>query len=315
MADEVFGQYPSASWKVAGGAELVFPVEAISESGGNRIVPRERPYRDGAKLDDVGSSPVCWSFTCLFTNTIQEGNKTSKPLYPNVLNEMIRSFSNHETGDLVVPTIGKVRARAKTYRRDESYDVRDSAKVTFEFEQDNEDKVDATAFKLPTVRATVVLQAETATFSAESDAAFDPTLADLNEFAAGLEAIASFPSDTLGDIDQQAGAVAAAAERVLNAFTSKSNNPKEKARAMLSDPDGSITQRKLVQLQDTSWRARAEIRANTPPIVRQVFEVPMTIFDVAARLGQDTTKLLALNAGLDPLFIPPGTVVKVFDAP
>lgn len=309
-----FEQYPEASWKVGGKPKLTFPVMKLEESGGNRIVARERPYRDGAKLDDVGSSPKCWTITVTFNNTLKEGNSEQNPLYPKVLNDLIRSFDEHETGDLVLPTVGKIRARAKIYRRTESPEIRDSAEVTLEFEQDNEDKVDATAFKLPTVRATVVLQAEQATFSAESDAAFDPTLADLNEFAAGLEAIASFPSDTLGDIDQQAGIVAAAANRVAAAFTSKSNNPKEKARSMLSDPDASVTQRKLLQLEDTAWRARAELRANTPPIVRQVFEVPLTIFDVAARLNQDVTKLLALNAGLDPLNIPAGTVVKVFDA-
>lgn len=311
---EVFPQYPPGSWKVGSKKEIVFPIETISESGGNRIVARERPYRDGAKLDDVGSSPKCWRFDCTFNNTLKEGNSEGLPLYPDVLNELIRSFDEHETGDLVVPTVGKVRARAKSYTRAESYEQRDSAKVTFEFEHDNEDKVDATAFNLPTVRATVVLQAAATTFSAESDASFDATLADLNEFAAGLEAIASFPSDVLGDLDTQAGIVAAAADRVAKAFTSKSNNPKEKARSMLSDPDGSVTQRKLLQLQDTAWRARAELRDNSPPVVRQVFETAFTIFDVAARLGQDASKLIELNPGLDPLFIPAGTVVRVFDA-
>ncbi len=312
---EVFPQYPPASWKVGSKPELVFPVESIDEDGGNRIVARERPYRDGAKLDDVGSGPKCWSFACTFNNTMKEGNSEAKPLYPDVLNELIRSFDEHETGDLVVPTVGKIRARAKTYKRSESFETRDTAKVTFTFEQDNEDKVDATAFTLPTVRATVVLQAESTTFSAESDAAFDLTLADLNEFAAGLEAIATFPSDVLGDIDTQAGIVVAATNRVLNAFTSKSNNPKEKARSMLSDPDGSVTQRKLVQLQDTAWRARAELRNNMPPVVRQIFDVPFTIFDVASRLGQDAAKLIEINPSLDPLYIPAGTVVRVFDGP
>ncbi len=310
----IFPQYPPASWKVGTKSELVFPVETISESGGNRIVARERPYRDGAKLDDVGSSPKCWSFSCTFNNSVQEGNSSALPLYPNVLNELIRSFDEHETGDLVVPTVGKIRARAKTYRREETSEIRDTAKVTFEFEQDNEDKIDATAFALPTVRATVRTQAEAATFAAESDAAFDLTLADLNEFAAGLEAIANYPSDVLSDVDTQAGIVVAATNRVLKAFTSKSNNPKEKARSMLSDPDGSVTQRKLVELQDTAWRARAELRSNSPPVVRQVFETTFTIFDIAARLGQDADKLMGLNAGLDPFFIPAGTVVRVFDA-
>lgn len=311
--DEVFTQYPSASWTVAG-TTYVFPVEGVSETGGNRLVNRERPYRDGAKVDDVGASPVCWSLSCKFSNTVQEGNSDGAPLYPTVLNNILRSFAKHETGDLVVPTIGKVRARAKSYSRDEKNEERDCAVVKLEFVQDNEDRVDASSFTLPTVRASAKTLAAAATFSAESDGSFDATLADLNTFADQLEAIATYPSDTLQDIDSQAGIVVGAVSRVLNAFTSKSNNPKTKARAMMSDPDSSITQRRLVALQDTAGRARAELRASEPPFVRAIFEVPLTIFDVAAMIGQDAGKLIALNPALDPLNIPANTVVRVYDA-
>lgn len=313
IVEPVFSQYPIASWTV-GKKTLSFPVLKISESGGNRIVQRERPFRDGAKLDDVGSSPKCWTLDVIFQNTLNaEGGSASKPLYPNVLNEMIRSFDTHETGDLVVPTIGKVRARAKTYRREETNETIDQAMVVFDFVQDNEDNIDATAFSLPTAQGSVLRLAQAATFSAESDGTFDSSLADLNEFAAGLEAIATFPSNTLQDIDNQSSIVVAATDRVLNAFTSKSNNPKTKARAMLSDPDSSATQRKLVQLQDTSARARAELRKNLPPIIRTVFDVPLTIFDVAALTGQAVEDLLAINPGLDPLYIAPGAIVMVHD--
>jgi prophage DNA circulation protein len=313
VVEEVFSQYPIASWTV-GKKTYQFPVRKISETGGNRLVQRERPFRDGAKIDDVGSSPVCWSLEVLFQNSLNaEGGSDAEPLYPNVLNAMIRAFATHETGDLVVPTIGKVRARAKTYRRDEDNEARDQALVVFDFVADNEDNLDAAAFALPTVHASVVRLAEATTFSAESDGTFDSTLADLNEFAAQLEAVATFPSDTLQDIDSQAAIVVAATNRVLNAFTSKSNNPTTKARAMLSDPDSSVTQRKLVQLQDTSARARSEIRKNLPPVVRTLFEMPLTIFDIAVLTGQKVEDLIAINPGLDLLFIPERTVVRVYD--
>ena len=315
MADEtVFSQYPIASWTVAG-KTYQFPVETVKETGGNRLVNRERPYRDGAKIDDVGSSPKCWSLSSCFNSTVVgEGGSDSAPLYPDVLNDLLRSFDKHETGDLVVPTIGKIRARAKSYSREEKNDEIDTARVTLEFIQDNEDKVDATAFTLPTVRSSVAALAQATTFSAESDGSFNSTLADLNAMASQLEAIASYPSDTLQDLDNQAGIVVNATNRVLDAFTSKSNNPKTKARAMLSDPDSSMTQRKLTALQDTSARARAELRANEPPIVRAIFDVPLSLFDIAARLGQDANKLIALNPALDPFFIPANTNVRVHDA-
>lgn len=314
MADpEVYEQYPPAAWTIAG-KTYRFPVEEIVETGGNRLVNRERPYRDGAKVDDVGSGPKGWRMKVCFNSTVVgEGGSADEPLYPNVLNAILRSFDEHETGDLVVPTIGKVRARAKTYTRTETHSERDTARCDLEWVQDNEDKVDATAFSLPTVRSSVVTLAEATTFSAESDGVFDGSLADLNRFASQLEAVATYPSDTLQDIDSQAGIVVAATNRVLNAFTSKSNNPKTKARAMLSDPDSSITQRKLVTLQDTSARARAEIRANEPPFVRAIFDVPLSLFQIAVRMNQDAGKLIALNPALDPFFVPANTKVRVHD--
>ena len=51
-ADEIFEKMPAAQFTVAG-LTLGFPVLRIQQSGGNRIVKRERPYRDGAKLDDI----------------------------------------------------------------------------------------------------------------------------------------------------------------------------------------------------------------------------------------------------------------------
>ena len=152
--DPVFEQYPSASWSVGTQVALVFPVTEITEEGGNRIVLRERPYRDGAKVDDIGSKAKSWSLKAIFENTINEGLiQNGQPLYPGVLNELIRSFDQHETGDLIVPTVGKVRARAQSYVRTERNDERDYATVEFKFVQDNEDAIDATSFTLPTVKS------------------------------------------------------------------------------------------------------------------------------------------------------------------
>ncbi len=312
-SDPVFEQYPSCSWTV-GGKTIVFPALMITEEGGNRIVNRERPYRDGAKIDDVGSKPKSWTIETLFNNTIEEGStQNGKALYPAVLNDLVRSFDQHDTGDLVVATVGKVRARAMSYSRVERQDERDSATLELKFIQDNEDKIDATSFTLPTVRGSLQQLTEAAVFSAQSDASFSSSLADLNEFADGLVAIANFPGNTLQDVDSQAGIVVGATNRVLDAFTSKSNNPRIKARNMLSDADASITQRRLTALADTSARARADLRGNQPPIIRVVLDVPMTIFDAAIQFGQDATKLMAINSSLDMLHIPAGAVVRIYD--
>lgn len=313
-SDPVFEQYPSASWAVASVRSIVFPVVEITEEGGNRIVLRERPYRDGAKVDDIGSKAKSWTVKAYFENTITEGfQQNGKPLYPEVLNDLIRSFDQHETGDLVIPTVGQVRARAVSYVRIERNDERDCAAVEFKFVQDNEDNIDATSFTLPTVKSSLNALTASTTFSAHSDAVFSTSLADLNEFAAGLVAIANFPSDFLNDIDSKVGIMVGAVNRVTNAFTSKSNNPKEKARAMLSDPDASMTGRKLVALQDTSARAAADFRANQPAIIRVVIERDMTIFDAAVEFKQDAQQMIGLNSKFDPFAIPRGATLRILD--
>ncbi len=314
-SDPVFEQYPSASWAVGTSALIVFPVTEINEEGGNRIVLRERPYRDGAKVDDIGSKAKSWTLRAHFDNTIDEGlQQNGQPLYPAVLNDLIRSFDQHETGDLVVPTIGKVRARAMSYARSERNDERDSASVEFKFVQDNEDNIDATSFTLPTVKSSLNRLMASTTFSAHSDAVFSTNLADLNEYADNLVAIANFPTDYMNDIDSQVAIVVGATNRVVNAFTSKSNNPKTKARAMLSDPDASWTGRRLVALQDTVARAAAEIQSNQPEIIRILIDRPMNIFDVAVEFNQDVEKLIGLNSAFDPLNLPKGAVIRIFDS-
>src|SRR5690242_2889711 len=94
---EIFERYPVAKWRVGSGAPIAFPIQEITETGGNRIVPHERPYRDGGKLDDTGCKPTTWRFRAIFNNSIAEQDLANAVLYPTVLRALIRSFRMHET--------------------------------------------------------------------------------------------------------------------------------------------------------------------------------------------------------------------------
>src|SRR5689334_5238078 len=103
----IFENYPPCSWTVQGDT-IVFPVADIEEDGGNRIVRRRRPYRNGAKLDDTGSNEKVWRVTVVLENSIEEdGLDPNRPLYPFVANALVSSFDLHDTGDLVLSTRGK----------------------------------------------------------------------------------------------------------------------------------------------------------------------------------------------------------------
>jgi len=306
----VFEQYPIASWKVGSLPELKFPVLSISETGGNRIVQRERPYRDGAKLDDTGSKAKGWQLTVLFDNGIEEeGLDPSTPLYPTILNELIASFDIHETGDLVVPTRGRVRCRAETYQRDETEGERDEARVVFTFTADNEDNVGAQQFEQMTINASAVRLAEQTTFSATSEGMWSTSLEDLNEFASELEGIANFPGDTVSNIDSQCGIVVGAANRVGRAFTREN----EKNRNLMNDPELSMTQRKLEETKDMASRARAEAYKGRPRMVPFFVEGDTDLFSIAASVGQSSIDLMEINPGQDAFTVRKGTVIKVLE--
>jgi prophage DNA circulation protein len=306
---DLFEKLVVASWTVAGLPTIYFPVQSIRESGGNRLAIRERPYRDGGKVDDIGSKPRRWSLTSIFENSIkEEGLPPTKALYPHVLNRLLESFGKHETGDLVVPTRGRIRARADSYARDEISDSRDHAMVELEFVEDNEDNVDAQSFASPSVGASARRLSETTRFSAQSDGAWSTSLADLNEFVSELEAFANAPGDAVADLDQQAGIVIAATNRAGNAF-----NDAAEGSDVLRDPESSQTQRKLLETKDMAGRARANAQGGLPRIVSVTYSNTRTLFSIAAELGQDAAELISLNRVLDPLEVPAGAVVKVYE--
>jgi prophage DNA circulation protein len=307
----VFEKYPVASWSPGNGSrKFFFSLEDIKESGGNRIVPRRRPFRDGAKLDDTGSNEKTWVLTAYFENTIDEPNlQNLEPQYPGVLNDIIDSFDVHETGTLQLPTRGEVRVRAQSYERIESSTERDCARVVFTFVQDNEDAIDAASFSNPTVRATVQTSVDATVFGMEGLGGFSQFLADLEAATLDLQDAIAAPGEALADLDQKAARVGQLAGNVEKQFLVTA----QLGRDLLTDPDAWATLRELRLLQDRTNRAVFEKTSPIAPIVTAVFATARSIFDIATQLAQDPSDLAAINGDIeDLLFIPAGVVVNVF---
>lgn len=313
---EIFEEYQPAQWRAAPDEpRLAFPVLDVQEQGGNRIVERDRPYRSGAKLDDLGDKAKRWTIKAVFENSIQEPGVAAvngdKALYPTVLNELIDSFDRfHDLpGDLSVPTRGWVRARLETYGRNEQYGERDSAELTLTFVEDNEDRIDARSFTAPTVSANARRLSEITTFDAQSGGIWDDDTQSLEAFASDLEAVANAPGETQQEVDQKAGATIGSTNRILRAFSTPGRGGRDKLR----DPESSSTYRKLQSTKEIAGRSRQEARRGRPPLVTVVFERRQSLVTVAAMFGQDFADLLAVNPQVDdPLHIPPRTPVKVF---
>lgn len=309
---EVFEKYPAAKWKVGNEAAITFPVMAITETGGNRIVQHERSFRDGAKLDDTGSKARVWSFTVIFNNSLQEGVEDGVPLYPQVLRKLLRSFDQHETGTLTLPTIGDVRARAQDYVRRETPEQDDQATLDLTFVEDNEDALDRAQLNPPAVVSTVRKLAEQTVFSAQKSGVWSEDLMSLPEVASEIEGLIRAPGRSASDLGAVVRSHRRALQRVLDAATEEA----ERGGGLFSDPRGSETARQISIMMDREAQAEDERMSSRPRTKAYVIEVERTsIYEVAARLNQDAEDLLELNSARidDPFFLDRGMVIRIFE--
>ncbi len=326
MADDVdiFAQYPVAKWQVGDADPIFFPVMGITETGGNRIIAHERPFRDGAKLDDTGAKPRSWSFTAHFSNRIEEPGTEENPLplYPDMLRLLIESFDQHETGNLTLPTIGTVRARAQDYTRKEDPEATDTGLVDLCFVQDNEDALDRALLSPPTVRATVVKLAEQATGSLQRDGVWGEDLrpnehevqvsdststpsSSLMETAADIEGLLLAPGRSVADLESTVRAHQRAVARIMTAASGDDTR------------GGGEAERLLAILLDREAAAAAERTASRPRTRPFVIDVERTsIYEVSARLHQDAEELLDLNGARidDPFRLDRGQVIRVYES-
>ena len=306
----LFEKFTLCAWEVTG-YRIALPVIRVEEDGGNRLVPRERAHRRGAKVDDTGSAPVQWLLVCDFYNGITEPGMPAEDMYPDLLNNLVKSFDVHETGTLTLPHIGPRRCRAWKYKRIETSEERDAGLTTLTFLEDNEDATTAASFQSPAARSVAKQQAESTTFSAESAGIDASDLGQsLTELASELEGLANAPGEYVGDLETKAKQIEAACERIEAVHT----QAVDEAGKLLTRPDQSLVVRKLRQLRDTTARVVGERLSSMPRLVPKRFGSQRSIFDVATELGQDAQKLMQANPGIeDMLAIPAGTPVLVFE--
>ena len=303
----------SAAAVEVAGTKWAFPCLDVTQTGGNRIVPRERPYRDGAKLDDTGSKAITWQLTAVFNNSVIEPGVTDVngdiPLYPDVLANLITLADTHETGIVTIPTIGEQPARLADYSRKEKFDERSQAVLTLTFIEDNEDSVDfARLVELPSVDANAKYVADTTTFSFQSDANWDQFVADLETSSNQLEDLANSPQSVKRDID-------ATNERLKQTGAKVTRIGMDNAtpgKGAFIGPGGNSSERKLAQMLGMSARATNDARRGRPRVITVVTKRNTTLSAVAADTNQDFIDLLEINPELSPFFIPANTRVKIY---
>lgn len=309
MGDVIFPQYEIASWTV-GGRRLAFPVQTIDETGGNRIIRRTRPYRRGAKLDSTGGVERVWDLSIFFEPSINEPGLEANgiPLYPDLINALIESFDVQETGSLVVPTIGRTRAKAESYRRGETFEDRDSATLTLVFVEDNEDSVNFRTIQAPSAAANSRDLGEQTTFDTQSVDSWAQSMADLERTSAELEDLINTPSSTASEIERRSDRMRDLADNATRIFRQRGKT----GRNTYEGPRASRTERKLIRMDDIAGRARLESRSEAQSeIVSVIALVPTSLIQVAGELRQELADVIDINPDVDPLFVPKGSVLRI----
>ena len=310
----IFENYPPATFRADRGSQIAFVLEGeVRRKKSNRLVPHRRPYRPGAKLDSTGREAYEFTFTAYFNNTVIEpGVDNARAPYPFMLRALEDEVDNQATGTLVLPQYGAIRGKWQTSERIERTDERDVGRLVCTFIEDNEDRASSQSFRAPSVRATVVAQAEQARFSGNGAGAIDSDLVSLGEFAAQIEELLLAPGREVSDLQSKVNASLRSIRRVVDA--------QEQLAADVGlehdEPRGSEFWRQLVRMADLQAQAASEKFASRPRVKAFVIDVERTsLFEIAARLQQDAAELLDLNSERlpDPLFLERGDVIRVFE--
>lgn len=295
-------------WQTESG-RIVFAVSDVSIEGGTRIAAREIPYRPGAKLDQTGRRPHKYRLTALFFPQVSEpGLDQGEQMWPDRLNALEAALDTGETGTLDLPWRRSIRAKCETWSRKASAEQRDGEVLEITFCEDNEEDV-ADEIQQPSVAATLSQEAEATRFDAEAFGAWDGSLADLTELAAGLEGALRAPGEALQNVKSAAKRLQDSARRFADAVTDAAGADGGKG----NDPRGAALVARAQLLADQAAAAEAEASASLPATREQTFDVARDLASIATELGQDYRQLLTINTELeDPGYIPKGTPVKVF---
>lgn len=271
-----------------------------SEVYERRLVARKRPYVEGAPLDDTGADPDVVELQIMFANG--HGNPgVPDPAYPAYHRRFMREARVEGTGTLYYPGLGEIRCRLKRLDSRKISEERDHEMVGATFWSDTEDgRATAQNYDLPSAKTAgpVIVRKfhEESTWWGLGGDLFE-SIADL---VSSLEAAANSPFDAAQELEARASLLIETTQRAT-ALLLLPLSP-------FSGPDSAGPLALLNRLQDTAAAQRGAIFGTGSSRVRRFTET-LSIFDVAARLGQSADDLIRLNPGL-PLFgIPPGLPV------
>lgn len=310
---DTFELFGFARYTPAGSRPFNLRAMTASDAYERRIIKRRRPYLDGAPLDDTGAEPDTFDIVALFaqSDTALSG-RAGEAAYPGYHARFLREARKGGTGTLYFPGRGEKRVRLVRRVSTQTAEARNSEVVTLAFLEDLEDgRAGADTFSLPSAKTAPALLLRQFSASAVRIGLGGDLLDLLDDAVTLLEAATRDPFNAAGLIPLRAQRVLDLCGRVRRLST-RAVQPFEgngdEVFAPLTPPDAAEALGLLALLEDAAAAQKAAVYGTATTRPRK-FDRPLSIFDVAALLGQPVDDLIRLNARL-PLFgIPPGVEI------
>lgn len=314
MADS-FTLFGPARWTPADRSRTFALADTQNDgSHARRIIERKRPGVEGAPLDDGGSDAKPYTLRVIFMNG-HGVHGVPDPAYPQYHRDFLDALEQKGKGTstLYVPGRGEKRVRYQHYTTSRTIDRRDCEVVEVAFLEDTEDgRATAASFTLPSAKSAGPVLARRLLDAGHAlgigGDLFDQILLAANRLAAA----ASAPFDSAAAMQQRVSDLLGLLDRAERNLVNGPRRFGGDSFSPLSPADAVEIVTGLRVLRDVARRhASATYGEGSVGPVR--FPVTLSIFDIAAKLGQDPNELVSLNVRRVPsLFaIPPGFPVLV----
>lgn len=279
--------------------DIKFPVSKITVSGGLRDHVHEYPHSPGGAPEKLGRR----LYTVKMHIPAMQGFKAYPNLWPEGLDQLRQVFEEERTENLVIPTLGTIKAYALNWNEETDYSNRSGVSVDLEFREDQ-----SSAYLL--TQMIDIDQSDVAGALAALTGTLDG--GNLGDFFSSIKDAAN----SLLAVKDQAELYA----NVIEAKAAGLSQLCQQADELLHPLDNPANFRVLSALHDL-WRASNKLSVDalklTIPTQPFVTAGLMSVADISTLLYGDTSHAVDImrgNALPDPLSIQPGTLIKYYPA-
>jgi prophage DNA circulation protein len=293
--------YSSAIIRNCSFASIRFPVLSCKVKGAMRNHEHIYPHSPGAAVEKLGRElykiEIVPCFDAKLIPAAYQG------LWPGGLSNLRAVFESGATNDLILPTIGKIRAMATSWEQDYTPARSLSGEaVAWSFIEDSENArlIDST------FKQTSTLASANQNFKVEG-LKLDPKPSLWDQAAGAIDSVLSYK----GQIQLYSSLIESKLQSAISMFAELSDQVSE-----LSDPRNSSGLQALTELWSQTMAFYKDQRETGMVFKFKRTNRDMDIGQVAVWLYGDSEKasdLLSLNAFADPYAIPSGTNVRYYE--